>query len=92
MRDTDQSAVLRIALEIVRQVEIVGEPGAHDFVDDHAVEIAAAQHIDALMRDDGDFAVDRLRQRDIERAAAEIVNQKLAGTFRAFHRGQARRQ
>ena len=62
-----------------------------DPVDDRAVEVATAEEVVAVVADHAQQAIARLEERDVERAAAEVVHHPCAGLVGRPPRRERRR-
>src|SRR5271166_218535 len=74
----DKPLVDGIGDQVLGKVETGQQPGDDDAVADHAVEVAPAAHLDAAMAKEIDAASGALGDRDVERPAAEVIDQENA--------------
>ena len=71
-----QRAVPHIAHEVLRQVKLLREPRTHHAAEDPAIKVTPAAHGDPTVRDELHLCADALRDGDIERPAAEIIDEE----------------
>ena len=71
--------------KIVWQVEIFDEPAHGDVVNEQSVEVSSAAHGNAALAEQADPAADALGNRDVERAAADVVDEEYAVAAALLH-------
>ena len=73
-----QGLELWIGRQVFRKIKVFQQPRLHDIVEQNQVEVAAATHGDAAVREKCHAAGDALCNCDVERSTAEVINDKHA--------------
>ena len=95
-----QGLELWIGRQVFRKIKVFQQPRLHDVVEQNPVEVAAATHGDAAVREKCHAAGDALCNCDVERSTAKVIDDKYTvilslphdahhGGYRFLHQGHS---